>query len=160
MITGRKPKPLEQRKREGNLGKRALPAPIRVAPLTEAPEPPDRLSEDAGEVWALVAESLVNVGMLQRQHLPILEAFAELVGLAREARRQLAESGGQVISTKQGVYVNPWLTAYQRNVKLALSLGEHLGASPVALARLGMATIKGLTLQQELAERHGDRRNQ
>jgi phage terminase small subunit len=104
----------------------------------------------------LVSEALANVGMLQRQHLPFLEAFSELVGLAREARREL-DKGGQVMVTKQGPIVSPWLKAYRDNVKLAVSIGEHLGASPVALARLGIATIKGLTLQQELVERHGEK---
>ncbi len=81
----RRPVPVEIAKRRGNPGKRALPQPIRFAPLEAVPEPPADLGPVEQEAWTQVAEPLAEAGALQSIHLPLLRQFAVAVGMAERA---------------------------------------------------------------------------
>jgi hypothetical protein len=63
------------------------------------------------------------------------------------------QEAGSVIRPGRERGANPAVRVWRDTVGIARGLGEQLGASPVALARLGLTHVRGLTLQQELQAR-------
>lgn len=152
---GPKPRPIAEQRRRGNPHKGPLLPEVRAAPFPTLPEPPPILGPDGREAWALVGEALADAGILQPQYLPLLEMFAEAVELSRIAYRDLEKRGLLRKGAKAAEVVSPLFRIWEGATAKALSIGEHLGASPVAMARLGITTFRGRTLQQELAETYG-----
>lgn len=116
-------------------------------PITSAP-PPDGLGEAGRGAWSLVAEALSNGGALQAHFLPLLGMFAQAVDTAHDAYGALREE--DLIRKGRGGGVNPHFRVWKDSVGVAIRLAEQLGASPVALARLGLAQVQGLSLSEEL----------
>jgi phage terminase small subunit len=152
MPRGPKPKPPALRIAEGKPGHRPLPATPRVAPVEEMPEPPSDLSEVGQMAWNLVGGGLHSVGHLQAPYLPLLRLFAQACDLADQAWRELSE---QELARKgaRGGGANPLVKLWRDAAGTARALGEQLGASPVAMARLGLAQVRGMSLAQELQAR-------
>ena len=112
--SGRKPKPIERKRRLGNLGKRKLPpldSNIVVLPLTEMPEPHRPLSANHGmRLWNAVwtsGASWLKPSMDAEMVLMACEAIDERVALRYEVlsnpsqwreRRALRELDRQVAS--------------------------------------------------------------
>jgi hypothetical protein len=135
MPTGRPPKPVEQKRRTGNPGKRALPKAGDLAPVpavTSEPadlDPADTFSAvlEDGRVW-LARTDAVGLSLLRES----LEERAELraavmAGGAAEDRKALRDLDKQIVSH---------LSA--------------LGFDPSARARLGLAEVKAATTLEKL----------
>lgn len=154
MVAGRKPKTREQRQRTGNAGKRPLPAQIKTSDRLETlPEPPETLTEAGKEAWRVVGGPMVDAQALRQAHLPVLLMFSQAVALSQSAWADLQEEG-YVREGKRNTVISPAFRVWETATSQALRFGEHLGATPVAMARLGLAALKGKTLHQRLAERH------
>jgi phage terminase small subunit len=149
----RRPVPVEVQKRRGNPGKRALPQPIRFAPLERVPEPPADLGRIEREAWTVYATPLGEVGALQSIHLPMLRQLAIAVGIAERARAEL-EEGELCVRGSRGVTLNPAFRAWSQAVALIARLAAEFGGSPAALTHIGLSQLRGKSLQQELAERY------
>ena len=131
------PKPIEEKRRLGNPGKRPLPSgALALAPLVPAGrlwelDPADAFEAAlrAGQRW--LGESDVPVVAMLRQGL---EERAELreraLGGSAEARRELRELEKQITA---------WLGS--------------LGFDPAARARLGLAEVKAASTLEALRER-------
>lgn len=102
-----------------------------------------------------MAEPLAQVGLLQRQHLPLLRLFVEAVGLSAQAKRGLQETGLVTAMGSGSQKLSPYFVAWREAGGAALRFGEQLGASPVAMARLGLAQVKGMSLQEEFRQKFG-----
>lgn len=155
MVVGRKPKPTHVRRREGNPGKRPLPVEIgTVNRVRELPSPPRTLGTAGKQAWSIVGQPLAEAGALHEAHLPILTLFAQAVELANDAFAQI--HGGKFLrkGTKTASVIAPEFRVWESAVGKAVTLGEHLGASPVAMARLGLAALKGESLAQQLRARY------
>lgn len=149
-MTGRKPKPVEQRRREGNPGKRKLPQPVLIAGRS-APEPPPGLPPEALDVWHAVVPTLQQVGLLDAVDAVALEGLCVLVARAREARKLLAREG-LVTKTDRGTpIVHPALRVERDAWRAFLAFAEQYALTPVARTRLGLAELQRRSLADELA---------
>jgi phage terminase small subunit len=120
--------------------------------VEEMPEPPSDLSEVGQLAWNLVGGGLHAVGHLQTPFLPVLRLFAQACDLADRAWREMADED-LVRRGARGGGANPAGKVWRDAVGTARALGEQLGASPVAMARLGVAQFRGMSLAQELQAR-------
>jgi phage terminase small subunit len=152
MPRGPKPKPPALRIAEGKPGHRPLPEVPRVAPVTEMPEPPSDLTEIGQMAWNLVGGGLHAVGHLQTPFLPLLRLFAQACDLADRAWREMADED-LVRRGARGGGTNPAVKVWRDAAGTARAIGEQLGASPVAMARLGLAQVRGMSMAQELQAR-------
>lgn len=166
-MRGRKPKPAEERRRDGNASHRPDPDPILVGGRLdegEAVKAPPNLSRHMRAVWLIVVEDLRNGGLLDRADLVTVEAFAVALGRAREIRaalrlvaaevrkavaadekapaidKALAAGGfGHLLADAvRGTQAHPLLSQERGFLTEARQIGEHLGLSAVARTRLGL----------------------
>jgi P27 family predicted phage terminase small subunit len=154
-IQGRKPKPVERRRREGNPGHRPTPEPVLVAGRPEPEElehPPEHLPEYAQRFWRDAIARLAEVGILDRVEMPTLELMATQYARAREASEVIAREGliskgynGQPV-THPAVVVERLATAE------FLRSAEHFALTPVARTRLGLAELERRKLEDDIEQ--------
>lgn len=167
MSRGRKPKTVEERRRDGDTSHRPPPTPVfvagRVEENEEVPLPPD-FDEHMTGVWTLVVDDLREGGLLDRADLVTVEAFAVAMGRARAIRaallvvaaeektrvagdakataaeKALAKAGfGHLLADAvRGTQAHPLLSQERGYLTEARQIGEHLGLSAVARTRLGL----------------------
>jgi phage terminase small subunit len=89
-MRGRKPKPVEVKRREGNPGRRPLPEPVLIGGRA-APRMPSHLPQRAKTAWRQIVPRLDEVGMLDRVDGPALEALCVQVAIMRQATAEIAE---------------------------------------------------------------------
>ncbi len=92
------------------------------------------------------------MGHLQTPFLPLLRLFAQACDLADRAWREMADED-LVRKGARGGGANPAVKVWRDAAGTARALGEQLGASPVAMARLGLAQVRGMSMAQELQAR-------
>lgn len=134
MPAGRPPKPVEQKRRAGNPGKRALPSPLAVVPAGSIV--PDMPTVDAMEVVAEHARAWLAPS--DQLAMAILRETVEERGEVRdramagsfEARKELRQLDAQIIS-----------------------MLSALGFDPTARARLGLVEVKRVSKLDELRQR-------
>lgn len=168
--TGRPPKPLEEKRRTGNPGKRKLPpteATVTLLPATGPVEPPTTLQEVGRELWDRIWS-----GPARRWLSPEIDGLRVLTvcHLHDEAERYrnmirqmgpviletVTTSSGQQLAEKR-VVKNP-IVAMLRDVEKNLDRElSQLGFDPVARARLGLAEIKAASKLEELAAKRAAR---
>lgn len=154
-MRGRKPKPLEQKVAEGNPGKRPLPEPMLVAgrpALNELSEPPEHLPPEAKEFWRDSICRLVEVGIIDRVDVPVLEQLATQYARIRQAQRVLAEDGHFTRGSVGQIREHPALKIERDATTMFLKIAEHYALTPIARTRLGLAELHRRSLSQELTE--------
>lgn len=142
---GRPPKPLEQKKKLGNPGKRALPAPStlqQLEPATDVPEPPRPLLQPGLGLWQRVWQ--VGPGWISPDtDLELLLMTCEMVderwNLRIKAMNTADMAMGRRVDRLSGLIV--------ANLSL-------LGFTPTDRSRLGVAEIKVKSKMQEMLERN------
>jgi hypothetical protein len=139
MTTGRPPKPIEQKRRLGNPGKRPLPSPLTVLPAVS----------DALLGRGSVAEALRSTGAaawIGETDLPVLRLAQQLADDAERLRAFLDDE------FSKDAYLS--YIATQRELRACLSL---LGLSPTDRSRLGVAEVKARSKLEELMDRRAGR---
>lgn len=153
-MRGRKPKPTEQKRREGNPGKRQLPAPVTVAGRVvgpdDTPEPPAHLTEEGVELFVSWRDLLVGLGTFDKADVPALCGMVEAELEARAAYEALQLEGHTIRGDRSEAVPHPAYKIWRDSRKLMLQHAEHFGFTPVARARLGLAGLMGRALAQEL----------
>lgn len=152
-MRGRKPKPVEQKIAEGNPGKRPLPQTMLVSgrpELAEIAEPPEHLSDDAKEFWRESVTRLVEVGIIDRVDVPVLEQMAEQYARVRAAQRVVKEVGMFAKGSTGQIREHPALRIEREATTLFLKLAEHYALTPIARTRLGLAELHRRSLAEEL----------
>lgn len=157
-MRGPKPKPVEQKIKEGNPGKRKLPEPVLIGgrpELAEMNEPPEHLDDDAKEWWLVHVPRLLEVGILDRVDTPHLEMLATSYSRWRQAGRVLASEGlfqrGSVGQIKEHSALKIERAAKADYDKTC----EQYGLSPLARTRLGLAELSRRSLAQEMSDSLG-----
>jgi P27 family predicted phage terminase small subunit len=82
--------------------------------------------------------------MLVGVDLGIIAMYSETMANYYEAVK-VVEKQGMVIETDQGPKVNPWFTTKQNLVKQAMQLGQLIGVTPSARARIPNTNAKPVT---------------
>ncbi len=142
MIRGRPPKPIEQKRRLGNPGKRRLP---RGGTLAVVPEV-DRglLEHPMHEVLARVLDQ--GITWLADSDAPALKLFEE----------QLEEREGLRDAVLAGIGDRRQLRELDKQV---IELLSRLGFDPAARSRLGLAEVKAHSKLEELRDRQATKGN-
>jgi P27 family predicted phage terminase small subunit len=154
-VRGRKPKPVEQKQLEGNPGKRPLPEPLLVAGrpnVNELDEPPEHLPKEAKDFWRDSVTRLIEVGIIDRVDVPVLEQMAVQYARIRQAQRVLAVDGHFVPGSVGQLREHPALKVEKEATTLFLKMAEHYALTPIARTRLGLAELHKRTLAKELQE--------
>jgi P27 family predicted phage terminase small subunit len=155
---GRPPKPVEQKMREGNPGKRPLPEPVLVSgrPLPqELDEPPAHLPADARDFWRTSVARLVEVGIIDRVDVTVLEQLAVQYARMRAAQKVIAVDGLFAIGSTGQVVEHPAVRIERDATRLFMAISQEFAMTPVARTRLGMAELHRRTLQAEIADALG-----
>ena len=135
MPTGRPPKPIEQKRKTGNPGKRALPKAGKLAAVPAvAPSPGDL---DPAATFAQVVQD-------GRVWLASTDSVA--LALLRESLEERAELRALVVAT-QSAESRKALRELDKQIVGQLSA---LGFDPSARARLGLAEVKAATTLERL----------
>lgn len=90
---GRKPKPVELKKLEGNPGKRPLPDVSKLPKDEKAPKAPSYLSKAAKAEWKRVASSLWEMGLLNRLDVQSLAIYCQSYADMTAAQEVLNREG-------------------------------------------------------------------
>ena len=135
MPRGRKKKPDEIKRLEGNPGKRPLNenAPM---PTGHAAKPPYVIGY-AEEVWNQIIESMPP-NLYTAVDTVVLAAFCVAAGQYREATETLADEGLTIITSKGEEKPHPALTAQTKSITAITTLGARLGLDPSSRASLTM----------------------
>jgi P27 family predicted phage terminase small subunit len=151
-MKGRKPKPVEVRRREGNPSKEPLPEPVLVGgrPVT-APEPPEDMPEAAREAWGEVVPRLQEVGILDMIDRLALEAMCTQWARAKQAGQTIAREGLTAIGSNAQLVEHPAVATERAAHQMFLKFAEHYALTPVARTRLGLAELQRRSLATEMA---------
>jgi P27 family predicted phage terminase small subunit len=158
-MRGRKPKPIEQRIREGNPGHRPLPEPVLIAgrpDLQELVEPPDHLPRYGRQFWSETIVELVSVGVVDRIDVSLLEQLCVQYTRIRQAQDVLAEDGLFARGSTGQIREHPALKIEREATLLFLRLAEQFGIGALARARLGLTEVHRRSLAQEMQTALGD----
>lgn len=96
MAKGRKPKPVEVKRREGNPGKRPLPDATLIGGRG-APDKPLGLSTVAGSLWDIEVPKMVDAGVLDLCDGPVLGQYFEAWSIAIMAAKEVDENGAMIL---------------------------------------------------------------
>jgi len=135
MARGRRPKPVELRKLEGNRGKRKLKAVPQYTPITS--EPPAFLDDLAKDEWIRIYSELSESGVLKTTDLMVFAAYCQAA-----SRWQLAEimvlEEGFIVSTPNGTPMqNPWIHVLNKSFKQLMDSASRLGLDPSSRTAIG-----------------------
>jgi P27 family predicted phage terminase small subunit len=135
-VKGRKPKPIEQREREGNPGNRNLPEPLRTSEAGARVAAPVGLPADAIELWDEVVTRLSEVGVLDRVDRGALIAMCTQWARSVTAGRVVAQEGFFALGSMGQLVEHPALAIERQSHALFLRFAEQYALTPSARARV------------------------
>jgi P27 family predicted phage terminase small subunit len=149
-LRGRKPKPVEQRQREGKLGHRSLPAPVEL--VAAGFEKPEDLPVAASLLWDELVPILVAANVLNRVDRAALTALCVQWHRSVQARGVLAQEGLFALGSTGQVVAHPALEIERSAHLLFIRFAEQFGITPVARARIAAAVagVAGVSMADEL----------
>jgi P27 family predicted phage terminase small subunit len=154
-MRGRKPKPVEVRRREGNPGRRPLPEPVLIGGRA-APRMPSYLPRRAKTAWRQIVPRLDEVGMLDRVDGPALEALCVQVAIMRQATAEIADLDSLVTLGSKGQPVpHPLLPVLASAQNAVRQWTERFGLDPSTRTRLGLSELHRRSLASELNDQLG-----
>jgi P27 family predicted phage terminase small subunit len=151
-VKGRKPKPLQQKVREGNPGKRKLPEPLELdsGPLSK----PADLPAEASALWDDLVPLLEHAGVAERVDRAAFSALCVQWARAERARAVLAAEGLFALGSTGQLVEHPGLGIERNACALFLRFAEQYGLTPAARARISAARM-GLSMADEIALEDG-----
>ena len=141
-MVGRKPKPLELIRLQGNPGKRKIPTDTpQPDKLYDIPRPPKNLNKIAKERWKYLAGRLSKCGILTDIDLDTLEVCCSSLAIAREAAGELSENGLTIETFNENGSLrekkkSPYLSTFCEALIIFDKFGAKLGLSPSDRVRL------------------------
>ena len=147
MTAGRPPKPIEQKRKNGNPGQRKLPDLKNVIALPQIKnQPPIHLSESGKKIWLEIREIAPWVATTDGK---LLVELCEKMDKKYELKEKLAATDYVLFTDKGYAYANPlfgMLNTVENDIVKLLSL---LGLTPIDRSKLGVAevTTKGKLAQ-------------
>jgi P27 family predicted phage terminase small subunit len=106
------------------------PQPTAGEPLTEAPEPPPRLSEKAQGEWRILAPIVTQLGVLTAADMRAFQLLCECLGTAAEAEDMLREEGMTLPTVGGGTRAHPAIKAMEIARNQAARLMTEFGLTP------------------------------
>lgn len=132
-----------------------MPEPLLVGGrpvLGELEDPPTHLPEEAKEFWRESVTRLIEVGIIDRVDVPVLEQMSVQYARIRQAQKVIAVDGHFVPGSVGQLREHPALKIEKDATALFLKMAEHYALTPIARTRLGLAELHKRTLAKELQE--------
>lgn len=145
---GRKAKPTELKRLQGNPGKRAL---NNSEPKPKTPvKKPRGMQPLARKFWDEYSPELARLEILTGVDSAAFRLMAEHLGFAIQAAKQLHESG-LTVETKEGTKKNPLAQVFKDNSLAYKAYAAEFGMTPSSRTRLKMpAEAEQLSLAEQL----------
>lgn len=146
-MRGRPPKPTEQKRREGNAGKRKLPTTARASRVAGVGDlgpdwaAPKSLGADGRSLWDYLVPKLHAARWIDLVDLPMLRQMCEQHDIAEAARRVIVDLGVLTMGSRKSWVENPAIATQQKATMIVLRIAEQFGMTASARARLDV--IKG-----------------
>ena len=132
---GRKPKPTEIKKLEGNPGKRKLNEK-EPQPEKTAPDCPEWLENEAKAEWERLAVHLEALGVLTIVDRAAFAGYCECFARWKEAEEFISKHG-MIIKTPSGYFQQvPQVSISQTYLKLLLKFAVEFGLTPSSRSRI------------------------
>lgn len=135
MTRGRKPKPTEQKKLEGNPGKRAL-NDQEPQPDVAIPECPPHLEGEARKEYQRITAELVKLKILSEVDRAALVAYCQAWGDYVQATKEIKKEGEVLYSDKGNAYINPWKNIQTSAMDRMLRFSAEFGMTPSSRTRI------------------------
>jgi len=132
---GRKPKPTEKKKLEGNPGKRKV-NDKEPKPNVVIPPPPDHLDGPALEEWHRITAELKTLRIITAIDRAVLVAYCQAWGDYVKACGEVEKEGEVLFSDKGNAYQNPWMGIKTSAMDRMLRISSEFGMTPSARSRL------------------------
>jgi P27 family predicted phage terminase small subunit len=157
-MAGRRPKPTEIKRLQGNPGKRPLNKAEPRPPAASTAMPRGRLPKDGQRMWKAVAPLLSGLGVLTEADLPALEMLCLHYSVARAALEEMLKDGrieaeddeGRRYVVKEGIAVStptldsikkhPAASVFRENSQAFKSYLQEFGLTPASRVRLKVDT--------------------
>ena len=135
---GRKAKPTEIKRVNGNPGKRALNnnAPDFSAVVDIAPPIYFDGLEHATMIWQSIVPELLKNKLLRITDMHNVEAFCMAYDNYRQCQKHIAENGVVIMGSNGGDIKNPALTGLNEALRQMATFGAMLGLDPSSRQRL------------------------
>ncbi len=104
--------------------------------------------------WAEIAEPMAQAGLLDKADAPALEAAARCIDRWRRAEEQL-DREGLTIEAHGGEHAHPCVAVAAKAQAEYRSWCARLGLTPVDRVSLGLASLRGQSLAQDIGDRIG-----
>ena len=136
-MAGRKPKPTELKKLQGNPGKRALNK-NEPQPNLALPDCPAELSQSAKTEWQRMAQALFDLGLLTQVDRASLAIYCQSYDNWIEAINHL-NTDGMVYSTDTGFQrPSPWHKIADMESKTMRAFATEFGLTPSSRGRISV----------------------
>ena len=146
MPAGRKSKPNELKKLEGNTGHRAIPEGVVPETPPDCPPSPSWLSRVAKLEWNRVAPELYRLGLLKDLDLQPLAIYCQSYADMRKAQEALNKNGLTTVHVnkagEENLVVRPEHYVVQACVKQIKAFCTEFGMTPSSRARLMLPSEK------------------
>ena len=140
MIAGRKPKPTNLKKLQGNPGGR--PLGNEPAPDVCIPSPPEHLNPDAIIEWNRITPLLETMGLITLSDMAAIAAYCQNYGRWVEAEKLVASDGMIVYSDSGYPSHHPSVSIANNAMDKMYKFLIEFGLTPSSRARLGSNTAK------------------
>lgn len=124
---------------------------LQAVPVRAAVEKPDEVlaNPDLGALWNAVVGD--GAGYLP-QDVPILTQLVYWMDVARTCRERMTGPDGRTLVTVDDTgRTSPYFTQMEKATAQILRLSDHLGATPLARARIGIAETATQSMQVDIA---------
>jgi P27 family predicted phage terminase small subunit len=152
-------KPVEVHMRNGTFRPDRHPEPVLVGgrpSLEELREPPEHLTnEDARAFWEDAVVRLIDVGIVDRVDVPILEQLAMQYARIKAAQRVIESEGYFARGSTGQIKEAPWVKMEREATMLFHRLADQFALTPLARTRLGVAELVRRSLRAELEQALG-----
>jgi P27 family predicted phage terminase small subunit len=118
-------------------------------------EPPADLPAGVRKAWREIAAPMADAGLLDRADAPALEAAARCIDRWRRAEDTL-DTEGLTIEAHGGVHAHPCVAVAAKAQAEYRAWCARLGLTPVDRVSLGLASLRGQSLAQDIGARIGD----
>ncbi len=154
-MKGNPPTPIEQRIAQGNPGHRPLPEVVVGLGKTKEIEQPDDLTSQEVDVWNELVPQILGLGWIDLIDQRLNKQYVQMTALADRALHDLSRDDLTVMTSKGTPAANPLYRIYVDASKQAVQLADRFGFNPSARARLGLTTVKGMSIAADLEKRLG-----
>ena len=116
--------------------------------------PPDQLPAGVRRAWVEIAEPMAAAGLLEKADAPALEAAARCIDRWRRAEKQL-DRDGLTTEAHGGEHAHPCVAVATKAQAEYRAWCARLGLTPVDRVSLGLASLRGQSLAQDIGDRIG-----